>query len=306
MDLNQLRYFIVVAETENITKASQKLYITQPALSRAIGRLEAELDVKLFDRSTNALLLNENGKLFLKYVTMGLDAIHSGVEALGRRNANRQIHVANYVFLDSFASFCDRSLSRFPDVDLVSFDGSRSASDYPTDISPDIAVIPEQNYRDYRVVCSYREPWCVMFHQDYQFRSDCDGKSLTLDQLYQESIIFDNSPYDRELIINLFGDIPPNLKFANRDDSTRIAINRRQAVGIVPILAFMSLKKRVPDSPVVALQLRGNGLERKVYLSHKPTFPDVPQDMEVLELLEKHIALEYEEAAEFAARYFAL
>ena len=64
MDLNQLHQFITVAETENITKASHKLYITQPALSRSISRLEAELEVKLFDRKSNTLILNENGQIF--------------------------------------------------------------------------------------------------------------------------------------------------------------------------------------------------------------------------------------------------
>lgn len=63
MNLNQLRQFLAVAEAENITKAAENLYITQPALSAAISRLENELGVKLFDRQKNSLSINESGKL---------------------------------------------------------------------------------------------------------------------------------------------------------------------------------------------------------------------------------------------------
>ena len=304
MDLNQLHYFTVVAETGNITKAAQKLYITQPALSRAIARLEAELELKLFDRKTNALILNDNGQLFLKYVTMGLDALNSGVHAIRQKNTNRQIEISNYVFLDSFVTFCDRCLSRFPDMDLVNFDGTRSVSDFPTDLIPDIVIIPEREFRGYTVVRAYLEPWCVMFHKDYQFRSNCDGKTISVAQLRQESIIFDNSPYDRELILDMFQDIPPNLKFATQADASRVSINRCRAIGIVPVSAFMSLKMRVPDTPVEAMLLSDYTLERTIYLSHKPNFLSNAEDYAVLELLDQHIQKEYQDTSDFAADYF--
>ena len=304
MDLNQLHYFTVVAETQNITKAAQKLYITQPALSRAIGRLEAELEIKLFDRSTNTLILNENGQLFLRHVTVGLDAINSGVHAIRQRNTNRQVLVSNYVFLDTFASFCDRCLGQFPDVDLIAFDGSRTASDYPTDTAPDIVIIPERDFRGYKVVRAYIEPWCIMFHKDYQFRSNCDGASITVEQLRQESICFDNSPYDRNLILDMFQDIPANLKFATQSDSTRVAVNRCRAVGIVPISAYLSLKSRVSDTPVKAMLVSDYSLKRTVYLSHKPEFLSNADDFAVLELLDEHIRKEFQDIADFAGEYF--
>ena len=51
MRLNQLEYFIKVVECGSITKAAQELYLSQPSLTKAVSGLEAEYDVKLFDRT---------------------------------------------------------------------------------------------------------------------------------------------------------------------------------------------------------------------------------------------------------------
>ena len=51
MELRVLRYFLVVAREENITRAAQLLHITQPTLSRQLIQLEEELGVTLFKRS---------------------------------------------------------------------------------------------------------------------------------------------------------------------------------------------------------------------------------------------------------------
>ena len=51
MNFQHLRYFLMVAEELNITRAAERLYISQQSLSNHIGNLERELDVKLFTRS---------------------------------------------------------------------------------------------------------------------------------------------------------------------------------------------------------------------------------------------------------------
>ncbi|MDE7169739.1 MAG: LysR family transcriptional regulator, partial [Mucispirillum sp.] len=66
MNLKVLRYFLEIAKTENISKAADNLYITQPALSRHIMELENELGVKLFTRDKRRLQLTEEGALLVK------------------------------------------------------------------------------------------------------------------------------------------------------------------------------------------------------------------------------------------------
>lgn len=61
MDIRLLRYFAAVADEESITKASAQLHISQPALSRQVQQLEAELGCALFDRSGKTMTLTDEG-----------------------------------------------------------------------------------------------------------------------------------------------------------------------------------------------------------------------------------------------------
>ena len=63
MEIRVLRYFLMTAREENITRAAELLHITQPTLSRQLMQLEEELGTKLFERSSHSIRLTEDGKL---------------------------------------------------------------------------------------------------------------------------------------------------------------------------------------------------------------------------------------------------
>src|SRR5882762_1365526 len=65
MELRHLRYFIGVAEEENVSRAALKLHVSQPALSRQIRDLEEELGFLLLERSAKSVRLTEAGRAFL-------------------------------------------------------------------------------------------------------------------------------------------------------------------------------------------------------------------------------------------------
>src|SRR5260221_13678862 len=68
MELRHLRYFVAVAEALNFTKASARLRVAQPALSRQMTDLEDEIGVDLLKRSPRGVTLTAEGKLFLDEV----------------------------------------------------------------------------------------------------------------------------------------------------------------------------------------------------------------------------------------------
>ena len=82
MELRHLRYFVVVAEEQNVTRAAARLHVSQPPLSRQIRDLEEELGVELFWRTAKSLALTEAGKIFLIEVRAVLLRVDQAVEAV--------------------------------------------------------------------------------------------------------------------------------------------------------------------------------------------------------------------------------
>ena len=68
IEFHQLRQFAAVAECGTLSAAAEKLYISQPALTRSMQRLERDAGVTLFDRRKSKISLNENGKFLLSLV----------------------------------------------------------------------------------------------------------------------------------------------------------------------------------------------------------------------------------------------
>ena len=93
MELWQLRTFRVVAETLNFTKASEKLHLTQSAVSHQIKALEEDLRVPLFIRAKRGVLLTDAGKVALKYAIRILDE----AEEMRERLAGREIGLVGRV-----------------------------------------------------------------------------------------------------------------------------------------------------------------------------------------------------------------
>lgn len=86
MELQQLIYFAEVAKYQNLTKAAGLLYISQPALSKSIQRLEEELDTRLFLRVGKSLHLTEHGQIFYNRVEKILDEVDATKREMYRLN----------------------------------------------------------------------------------------------------------------------------------------------------------------------------------------------------------------------------
>ena len=77
VDLELYRIFYVVAKSKNMTRAGEELFISQPAISQAIKKLETELGGTLFLRSNKGMELTEEGKMFYSYIKDALELINN-------------------------------------------------------------------------------------------------------------------------------------------------------------------------------------------------------------------------------------
>ncbi|QIL79954.1 LysR family transcriptional regulator [Diaphorobacter sp. HDW4A] len=122
MDLKQLRAFVTVAETGNVTRASGLLNLVQPAVSRQLKLLEEDLATELFDRGRHGMQLTDSGKTMLEYARRILNEVARAKAEIKPVNAP----IAGIVSIGLLASTADllgtrlatMVAERFPDIRL--------------------------------------------------------------------------------------------------------------------------------------------------------------------------------------------
>lgn len=122
MDLRQMRYFVMVANERNFTRAAKRLNIAQPPLSRQIQQLEAELGAQLFDRTERPLKLSPIGHLFYEQTVQILGRVDDMRSMIGRAaESGKRRFTVGFVASTIYArlpALIRKFRERAPDVDL--------------------------------------------------------------------------------------------------------------------------------------------------------------------------------------------
>ncbi|WP_315836032.1 LysR family transcriptional regulator [Bradyrhizobium prioriisuperbiae] len=122
MDLRQLRTFRSVAELGSLSKASDRLRVAQPALSRHIKLLEHELRVELFTRNGRGMILTSAGQMLLDRtsgVVRQIEQVRDDLQSIkGTPSGNVVLGLVPTVSCVLSAGFARRIVERFPDISL--------------------------------------------------------------------------------------------------------------------------------------------------------------------------------------------
>lgn len=141
-----LEYMIAIAEEKSLTKAADRLLVSQPALSRQVKKLEKELDARLFYREKNEMLLTDAGKVYINGARSALNIYGNAINELRRLSVSGRKEITlvyNNALLPGFhtdilPSFCE--LHR--DIAISTINGNVSiAKDYLTNGIADLAVM---------------------------------------------------------------------------------------------------------------------------------------------------------------------
>jgi LysR family transcriptional regulator, transcription activator of glutamate synthase operon len=123
MHLAELEWFVALAEIEHVTGAAAELGVSQPTLSRALGRFEAQVGTPLFDRVNRRLRLNPYGQIMLEHARRSIAEMQSAVDRIDalRDPDTGRVRLA---FLHSLASwFVPEQLRRFREsAQSIAFD----------------------------------------------------------------------------------------------------------------------------------------------------------------------------------------
>lgn len=95
MELRHLRYFVAVAEEQNVTRAAARLHVSQPPLSRQVRDLEDELGIALFEHGAKSVRLTEAGHVFLNEARAVLQRVEQALQTIKAVASGQQgeIHV---------------------------------------------------------------------------------------------------------------------------------------------------------------------------------------------------------------------
>ena len=122
-NLSQSHIFHAVAQTGNISKAARELYISQPAISKAIRKLEDNLGMSLFVRNSRGVQLTEEGQILYQHTCSAFDALSAGEQELRRIHefhlGHIRIGVSNTLCRFILVSYLKRFIEQYPHIKIT-------------------------------------------------------------------------------------------------------------------------------------------------------------------------------------------
>jgi DNA-binding transcriptional LysR family regulator len=245
MDLQQLEYFRTVARTQHVTQAAEELRITQPALSRAIARLERDLGVALFDHRGRSVRLNRYGEAFLRHVERALGALErgrreltdlsdrdSGVIAFGFAHA-----LGSGVVPDLIAGFrAQHPRARFQLTQNASHIIVHSLEAGDVDLAL-VSPVPETTQRIESIALASEELFLAVPH-DHRF---AQRKNVKLSQLQDDTFVCLREGYGLRALTDQFcaqAGFVPKIAFEGEEIATlRSLVAVGLGVAIIPAAA---------------------------------------------------------------------
>ncbi|MDY3249788.1 MAG: LysR family transcriptional regulator [Candidatus Choladocola sp.] len=160
MDENLSLYciFYTVARKKNISQAAKELFISQPAISKSISRLERSMNTTLFKRSSRGVTLTPEGKILYEYVEQAFLTIKTGEDTLARRQSlgisQLRIGVSSTLCKYVLLPYLQRFIKAYPHVRIsIACQSTRQTLALLEENKIDIGLIGETDYSKSTVFC---------------------------------------------------------------------------------------------------------------------------------------------------------
>lgn len=209
MELQQLKYFKAAADCGKISEAAESLFISAPALSTSISRLEKELGFQLFDRTNNRILLNQQGKILLKHVNQILSDLDAATKEMQDSLQQQGPHISiTSVNTAMWVNLITAFTSEYPDytlscstIPLAKLSDSGFSMQNSFLLASD-ADIPPSHIDDLDSIFLFETRPSVMLHKDHPLANE---KSIDIRMLAGEKLFMPTPGYSLSTrLIKLF------------------------------------------------------------------------------------------------------
>lgn len=268
MNIQNLRYFAIVAKLENVSKAAELMHTSQSSISKNIFTLEEELGVRLFDRHGKKLILNDAGKRFLQScdrilqetetVTKDLRHMSSGDDELIRICA---------VGTDPHLFTCLAMFRiSYPEVEYA-IDSIPESDELPDINIYDLIIYPDElKYRKFKGVDFYTEKYYFAVRVDHPL---AERVSIPVKMMSGLPMVFLNhkSEYEYPYHVCLAQTVKmSSVNFVDSRDLHRLMISNGIAMGFVPEGSAEMYRN---DSRIKLLHLTDDRFTRKMKVCFK-------------------------------------
>ncbi len=269
MELRQMEYFLMVCEVSSFTRAAERLYVSQPAVTSAIKALEDELGIQLFDRSQRQAILTNEGQIFYKHIQ---HVMHGVTQTLSEIDNLKKLHsgtinlgITALASVEPLPQIIAEFKMAYPEIQMYLNEGnSELLQDQLVHESIDLAVIftnvqlPTISYiplpKDELVVCVNNSHHLTK------------KKKLTLSNIVQEKlIILKQGCQYRQILIENFeksGTLPEIQFEIDQLDTIKSLLMHSNAISILPKM----LCSHTPELTAIPLS---KTIQIQPYLAYK-------------------------------------
>jgi DNA-binding transcriptional LysR family regulator len=273
--LRQINIFVEVAKHLNITKAAQRLFLTQPAVSMQIKQLESQVDIALLNHVGKKITITQAGEEFLKYCIRIknelVDAKELMQEFKGVKRGTLNISIAS-----TLSHFTVQTIKKFlkkhPDIQIkLEVSNRDTVLENLKNSSTDIVLMgkPPLN-QDLESSVIKENPLIVIAHPDHKFANE---KQISLKKLCQETFIIREKGSGTRLALQTLLDVN-NLTLSdymtiNNNESIKLCVEARLGLGIVSI---HTVRDNLKNGSLIQLDVNQFPIIKRWYIVNRKSY----------------------------------
>lgn len=192
LNLNTLKYFYEIANTKNITKASQNLNVSQPALTKSIKILETDLNTTLFNRSKKGVILTEEGEILYEYTKKMFQNLGSTLNVINEtkeKDGHLYIGATTTNFLEPILPTLDKFRKLYPNIKIeIVLEEINVLEKYNKLGKLDILIKNSyENIDNYEIIKSFTiQDHFIASRKDFKY---LENKTLSINELLKEPFV---------------------------------------------------------------------------------------------------------------------
>lgn len=267
MDTLALESFVAVADEASFSRAAERLFVTQPAISKRIAGLEEDLGVALFDRLGRQLNLTEAGATLLisaRRILADLNTSREAILSLGDHVAGRlRLATSHHIGIHRLPPVLKAFTQRYPEVELdLLFLDSELAIDKVVngDIELAIVTLPESQQRSLANTLIWEDPLVIVAAPDHPLVKPARTKRQPVSALSEHAAILPSrNTITRRILFNALSPHQINIQTAletNYLETIKMLVSVGIGWGVLPASML--------DSTVAEIRLSNLSMQRRL------------------------------------------